>query len=307
MRQVKEILRGMDKHIPHVICRGFAHILKVLKYAVQRSGQEHAPEAAASMAFYALFSLFPLFLILVAVNSVILESLHVREQILDTILEFLPVASHQMITQNIEQILQARGTVGIVGAIALLWAATHVFTTLVHNLNRAWPGAPAQNIFRSRLIALIIVICFVALLPVFLLAKTVVNLIADFNVQLIGGLSISSFRHIFSNLFLYVFICMTFIFLYRWVPNTKVRWAEAFGGAFVAAIAAGEVTAAFSWYLSSGLSRYNIVYGSLGALLSFMTWIYIINFIVIFGAHLSAAIAQYTPLAGKGADPPPGE
>jgi membrane protein len=297
----------MDKRLPHLIRRGFAHILKVLKYAGQGSGREHVPDAAASMAFYALFSLFPLFLILVAVNSVILESLHVREQVIETSLKLFPVASHHIITQNIQQILQARGTVGIVGAIALLWAATHVFTTLVHNLNRAWPDAPTQNIFRSRLIALIIVICLVVLLPVFLVAKTVVNLIANFNVQLIGGLSISSFRNFLSNLLLYVFICMTFMFLYRWVPNTKVRWAEAFGGAFVAAIAAGAATAAFSWYLSSGLSRHNIVYGSLGALLSFMTWIYIINFIVIFGAHLSAAIAQYNRLAGKGADPPPGE
>ncbi|NVM21567.1 MAG: YihY/virulence factor BrkB family protein [Desulfobacterales bacterium] len=297
----------MGKHGPLVIRRGFVHILRVLKYAGHRSGQEHVPEAAASMAFYSLFSLFPLFLILVAVNSVILESLHVREQILDTILKLFPVASHQMITQNIEQILQARGTVGIVGAIALLWAATHVFTTLVHNLNRAWPDAPTQNVFRSRLVALIIVICLVVLLPVFLLAKTVANLVADFNVQLIGDLSVSSFRHILSNLLLYVFICTTFMFLYRWVPNTRVRWAEAFGGALVAAMAAEAATSAFSWYLSSGLSRYNIVYGSLGALLSFMTWIYIINFIVIFGAHLSAAIAQYTRLAGKVAAPPPGE
>jgi len=57
-------------------------------------------------------------------------------------------------------------------------------------------------------------------------------------------------------------------------------------------IAEEAATSAFSWFLSSGLSRYNLVYGSLGALISFMTWIYIINLIVLFGAHLSAAIGQ---------------
>ncbi len=85
--------------------------------------------------------------------------------------------------------------------------------------------------------------------------------------------------------------------LYRWVPKTKVRWSEAFGGAIFAVIAEWAATSVFSWYLSSGLSRYNLVYGSLGALISFMTLIYIINLIVLFGAHLSAAIARHKRLS----------
>ncbi len=287
----------MDKNFLETINSGFVYFLRLMRYALKRFGREHAPEAAASMAFYTLFSLFPVILIVVAANSFLLESLHVQEKILETILKFFPVASHQIISTNMQQILQARGAVGIVGLIALVWAATCVFTTLVHNLNRAWIDAPAQNIFRARLTAFSIILFFVVLLPLFLMAKAAIHLIVSWNVQLTGSINISYFRPILSNIIIYIFICMTLMILYRWIPKTKVRWSEAFGGAFFAVIAEEAATTAFSWFLSSGLSRYNLVYGSLGALISFMTWIYIINLIVLFGAHLSAAISQHRRLS----------
>ncbi|MDL1984338.1 MAG: YihY/virulence factor BrkB family protein [Deltaproteobacteria bacterium] len=287
----------MDKNRLKTINSGFVYFLRLMRYALKRFGREHAPEAAASMAFYTLFSLFPVILIVVAANSFLLESLHVQEKILETILKFFPVASHQIISTNMQQILQARGAVGIVGLIALVWAATCVFTTLVHNLNRAWIDAPAQNIFRARLTAFSIILFFVVLLPLFLMAKAAIHLIVSWNVQLTGSTNISYFRPILSNIIIYIFICMTLMILYRWIPKTKVRWSEAFGGAFFAVIAEEAATTAFSWFLSSGLSRYNLVYGSLGALISFMTWIYIINLIVLFGAHLSAAISQHRRLS----------
>jgi membrane protein len=191
-----------------------------------------------------------------------------------------------------QQILQGRGAVGVVGLIILVWAATCVFTTLVHNLNRAWIDAPAHKIFRARLTAFLIILFLVVLLPLFLVAKAVIHFIASLNIQLIGDINISYFRPILSNIIIYIFICITLMILYRWIPKTKVKWSEAFGGAFFAIIIEGAATSIFSWYLRSGLSKYNLVYGSLGALISFLTWIYLINLIVLFGAHFSAAIAQ---------------
>ncbi|MBU4099938.1 MAG: YihY/virulence factor BrkB family protein [Proteobacteria bacterium] len=287
----------MDKNKLKTIQYGFNNFLKVMRYALKRFGQEHAPEAAASMSFYTLFSLFPVILIVVAANSFILESLHVQEQILETILKFFPVASHQIISSNMQQILQARGAVGIVGVIILVWAATCVFTTLVHNLNRAWTDAPVQNIFRARLTAFSIIIFFVMLLPLFWMSKAVINLIPVWDANLLGVINISYFKKIISNVFIYIFVCMTLMTLYRWIPKTKVRWSEALVGAVFAVMAEGAATAVFSWYLRSGLSKYNLVYGSLGALISFLTWIYIINLIVLFGAHLSASIAHHRNLS----------
>ncbi len=58
----------------------------------------------------------------------------------------------------------------------------------------------------------------------------------------------------------------------------------------------------FQWYLGSGLARYEVIFGSLSAIVVLMLWIYISNLILFFGAHLCAAGAgkgQLTVQASK--------
>jgi membrane protein len=84
----------------------------------------------------------------------------------------------------------------------------------------------------------------------------------------------------------------TLLVLYYWLPRTKVRWAEAAWGALAGSIGISVITAGFTWYLQSGLSNYNLVYGSLGAIVALLFWIYLMSLIIFVGAHLSAAIAH---------------
>jgi membrane protein len=84
--------------------------------------------------------------------------------------------------------------------------------------------------------------------------------------------------------------------LYRWLPNTEVLWSEATWGSLIASAGTFMATSIFSWYLGSrsGLTNYNLVYGSLGAIVALMFWIYLLSYIILFGAHLSSSIAYYT-------------
>ena len=81
------------------------------------------------------------------------------------------------------------------------------------------------------------------------------------------------------------------LILYWWLPRTKVLWREAAWGAMTGSIGISVVTSGFTWFLESGLSNYNLVYGSLGAIVALLFWIYLLSLIVFAGAHLSAAIA----------------
>jgi membrane protein len=64
-------------------------------------------------------------------------------------------------------------------------------------------------------------------------------------------------------------------------------------GALIASLAWKAVIAGFGWYLSSSFGQYQLVYGSLGAIVAFLFLIYIISLITLFGAHLSAAIERW--------------
>jgi YihY family inner membrane protein len=83
-----------------------------------------------------------------------------------------------------------------------------------------------------------------------------------------------------------------FWLLYYIVPATRVRVMAAFWGALLAALAWELVTDAFTWILSSGLVHYELVYGSLGAIIALLFWIYLISWILLFGAYLTAAIDE---------------
>ena len=85
-------------------------------------------------------------------------------------------------------------------------------------------------------------------------------------------------------------VFMLFFALYRWVPTTFVRWRAAFWAAMFATISWQIATAGFAWYLTSGFGSYQLVYGSLGAVVAWLFLIYLISMITLFGAHLSAAI-----------------
>jgi membrane protein len=94
-----------------------------------------------------------------------------------------------------------------------------------------------------------------------------------------------------SRLIPWLFTFLLFFGLYLWVPNVEVERRAALWGAVAAAIAWEVVKNGFVLYLGSGLVKYELVYGSLGAVVALMLWIYLGGWITLFGAHLSAAIA----------------
>jgi len=272
---------------------------KILQRTLARFGRERAAEAAASMAFYGLFSLFPLLLVLVATGSSILHHPQAQEQVLEILMEAFPF-SVQIIEENVQKVLNVRGSVQLFGFLGLAWSATGAFTVLTRNINRAWPNANRHNFFKMRLMAFLMLAVMIGVLVILLVANTFGRLLP----QEIGGLAslLVSLRY-FSHFAMWVLAFITLSWLYRWIPNTEVLWSEAAWGALTASVGAVVVTYGFSWYLVSerGISNYNLVYGSLGTIVALMFWIYLLGLIVLFGAHLSSTIAYFQRLKSPGA------
>lgn len=270
--------------------------LGILVYAVRSFTEANAAQAAASIAYYALFSLFPLLIFLVTIASSFLQGEQVIQQILGFVAATLPPAE-ELIAQNIERILTQRGTMNLIAGVGLLWAATGVFAGLTRNINKAWHTARPSNFLRSRLVGLIIVALLFVMLMLSLLSTTLFNLLPSVDVT--GSLwdQISLYEtftwQLASRLVPWFFTFVLCLGVYRWIPTIKVGWLEVSIGAALVATA-GEITkAGFTWYVSSGLAQYDLVYGSLGTIIVVMLSIYIGSIILLFGAHLSAAISYY--------------
>lgn len=263
----------------------------VLRIAAHRFADLRGGEAAASMAYYAMFSLFPLLLFLVAVGSLVLQAGEARRQVLSFVTGVFPTA-HDLVSRNIQQVLDLRGTVGTIAAIGFLWSTTGFFGGLCRNINRAWPRARSRSMVQGRLLAVMMVAGLGAFLLLWLVFFGVLDLLARLDLpywdRVVGYGPLV--RAVLSRVIPWVLTSALFLVLYRWVPRTDVSWRAAGWSAVAAAVAWRIATAGFAWYVSSGLSMYRLVYGSLGSLVALMFWIYLTSCIILFGAHLGAAI-----------------
>ena len=271
------------------VCRVGAASWRVLERSVRRLGQERGFEAAATIAFFALFSFFPLVLILVAIGSSVLESVEVQNFLLDAALKLVPI-SRELVRRNLVHVLEIRGTVGLVGALGLLWAATSALAVLVRNLNRAWPDAGPQNVFVARVRSLGLVAFLTGLWGVSLFSRAAGKLIADWRSISTSTVFFFVLARVPSTVVFYLFLFISLLFFYYWVPARSVRPRDAAVGALAATGLFRLATSGFAFYLRSGLARYNVVYGSLGAFIALLSWVYLLGLIVLYGAHLSAAI-----------------
>lgn len=264
-------------------------LLDILRRTFNTYIKTRASQSAAALAYYTIFSLFPILLITVAGGSFFLNSPMLYQELLQIIQITIPVSSH-LISENLNHLIEARGTVGLLGGLTLLWSASGLFSNLAKSISIAWPKESQRNFLQIRLIGVGMVIGFSALL---ILSLTLIGFkgLFPFNGQN-SSLSIHLLRSLtsFASWLIKFFL---FLALYRWVPTKDVRPKATLWGALTASITWEIAIMGFSAYIKSGFGQYQLIYGSLGAIVALLFLIYILSSIVLFGAHLSAAIDHW--------------
>ncbi len=269
----------------------FVDSFHIVRRSLERFSEQRAGEAAAGMAFYGFFSMFPLLLLLVTFGGTFLESSEAQTQVLDFLVGIFPI-SGEVIERNIQQVLRARGSVRSFSLIALAWSGSAIFAILARNLNCAWATAKQRPFITRRLIALLILIVMVFLMVLLMTANTLTKLLPE---EVNGVAQVLTQMRYFSQFVVWVSLFISLLTLYRWIPNTFVSWAEGAWGSLFASTAIVVTTFGFTWYVRNGFINYSLVYGSLGAVAALLFWTYLLAFWVLFGAYLSAAIADIQP------------
>jgi len=268
-------------------------IIRIVRDTFRSMAHARASEAAASIAYYGLFSLFPLVIIMIVIGSFFLQRSLVQQEILDWVKTTIPV-SETLITENLQQVLDRRGTFSFIALASLLWSASGVFTTLVIHVNRAWPEAHSRGYVKNRVMAFSLVAGLVSALVLLLLITTLMRLILSLSIPFIGQMEYADslvWKTTTRTLpFLSSFLAAWVI--YHWVPNLAVNRIAAFAGALTTTILWRLLSNLFTWYLSSSLNSYELVYGSLGTIVALMVWAYLTSWITLFGAHLTSTVSR---------------
>lgn len=245
---------------------------------------------AASIAYYSVLSLFPLLLLTLALSGIFIHHYQLTDPLAVVLEGALPMQP-DFILNNLENISKAYGRVGIVSFLLLLWSSSGVFLPIETSLNRAWGVTQQRSWIRSRLLALEMAIIVGSLILVSsdlvgvvgYLHRSASSWATQMNEPIVG----IAYRAL-GSLAGFGLVVGMFVVLFKRLPNRRMRLAHVFPSALLTAIL---------WQLGRSVFiflfrhfNYHHVYGSIGAMVAFMTWAYISSAITLYGARASAAL-----------------
>lgn len=265
--------------------------LDVLRDALATFSNARASQSAASLAYYAIFSLFPLMLTFVVIGSYFLDSRQVYQGVTRFVQGIFPV-SQSLINENLQEVIDARGTVGLISLATLFWSASSVFINLAHDINLAWPEASRRNYLQTRLVGLGMIGGLSVLLALSVVLSWITTLIPFLNMDTASPQS-QSLLTLLTNLGSWLTIFLLELALYYWLPTVNVSMKASLWAALIASFGWQLAAAGFNWYLNSGLQNYQLIYGSIGAIIALLFLIFLVSLITLFGAHLCAAIDRW--------------
>ena len=237
---------------------------------------------SAALAYQGLLSMFPLLLFLIFIGGNVLASDSTRTALDSVLVEVFPGNINQ-VTQILDQVIQARTSLGLVSGIGLLWSASTIFSILESSLNVIW-GAKPRSFWRRRLIGAlaVLLICLV-----FLVAVTIWPLIT----WLWSGREALFLRLL--SLFL-DFVMMTLLawLIYRILPNRIIDLRASLLGALLASFFWQIARSLFGWYLNVAFVNLGFVYGSLAWLVVLAIWGYLTSYILFLGAEFGTVLEK---------------
>ncbi len=279
------------------------NVLRMLGVALTDFTRNNCPYMAAGIAYWTLFSLFPLALAAMAILGFFYSSPEDQRRVADGIVNLVPV-SEDYLAALIDDVMKARGAIGVLAVAGLLWTGSAVFSAVRKGVNHAWHIGMPHYFLHERAID------FVMLLGVAALASLQVVFTTNlFGAATVGNAVTESSLGIAVKLVLELFALAVavgaFLLLYRYVPNTEVKWRDVWHGALVAALLFQSVRIVFTWFISS-YGKLNIVYGSLGALMAVLVWAYFSGMAIMWGAQLAYTYrGVFGTHAGEIVLPPP--
>ena len=260
-----------------------------MRASIRDFAQDRITAAAAGVTFFVLLALFPAISAFVSLYGMLADMADAKRQLLQ--LEgFLPGGAITTLTAEVTRLTAGNGVLGFAFAASLavsLWSANAGMKALLEGLNVAYEVAETRGFIGLDLRSLAFTVGGIALA----IGAVALVVAAPHLLPALQGPAGAVLTWLRWPLALVV-VTVLFSVLYQFGParpETDWRW-----------ITPGGVLAALGWMVMSGLStwyvgnfgHYDNTYGSLGAIVGFLTWIWLSLMVVMFGAELNNEIEK---------------
>jgi membrane protein len=250
-------------------------IIPLLRESLTEFGHDNGTLLAASVSFNLLLSIFPLTLAVVYVVGSFPQSPYTQEQIIRGIAYLMPV-SRELIAGTVTGVASARGAIGVLALVGLIWGGTSFFNTIRASLNTAWGIRRQAPLLKGQLINLIMMIGAAILLFLSVLITVFLSTVSEQGIPVPGAEMVNRglLERMLANVLATALAFFVFLLLYKFVPSKRPKWKDIWLGALIAAICFEITKVIFLVYLRV-FNPYNLIYGSIGALIAFLMWTYL--------------------------------
>ncbi len=270
--------------------RRLKDLVKLILRLINRVKEDDLFGTASQLAYSLLVAFFPfiIFLMTVIGNSNLEE-----EVVLNYLSRVLPGEAFSLVENTVVEVLNHEN-IGLLSfsLIFAIWSASRGIVAIIKSLNKAYDEEEKRGFFERYAVSFFSTIIFafaiLLVLIAFVLGNVIKNALMEYlpEPELIAGLW---------QLLRYTLgigmIVLTFAVVYHFTPSRRLGWKEVFPGAIAASIGWIFTSIAFSFYVNN-FANYTRFYGSIGAIIILLTWLYLSSFIILLGGEINAMVSK---------------
>jgi membrane protein len=267
---------------------------RALKATVQEFQRDDALGIAAQLAYYLILALFPFILVLVSLMGTF-GSQELASEVLGYFQRVMPEQAYEIIRTFTENIISGEARApGLFtfGILFTIWAASGAFAALINALNRAYDVEETRPFWKVRGIAILMTLGLSVLVLIGVLLLVLGPQIGTAIANVFG----------LERTFLLVwdvarwpvalfFMVFTVALLYYFAPDVEQPFRWITPGGLIGVLLWVLASVAFNFYVSN-FGSYNKTYGSIGAVIVLLLYLYISSLTILFGATLNATLVR---------------
>ena len=295
--EVRSPAQAMASNSPTIIVvqpRGLSRYWALFRRACIAAYEDNCFGIAKGAAYSALLAFFPILASLAAI-LVQANAESVSRVISQFLFEVVPPGSEDLVEYEFAVKGQRPLWLLIAATLLSLWAASGAMISLMEGFQAAYRLPAGRPFLKQRLVAIFMV--FTLALPA-VGASALILFGTRFEPSLYGRLGMVQEGTQIKGWVPLVFVALRYLIamgtvvlvtglLYYFGPNTPMKLKSVWPGAVLATIFWGLATGGFAWYVRN-IANYNVMYGSIGAVVAMLVWMYLLAIIALLGCEYNA-------------------
>ena len=268
---------------------------KFLKDLNQEISEDNIYNGAAALGYYLTMAIFPAMILIMTILPY-LPIERVDQAIMDLLGQALPAEAYDMVAGVVTEVTsEKRGGLLSFGVLATLWAASAGMYAIMQQLNITYDVKEERSFIRARIVAILLSLMFGLLV------------IGAFSLIVLGGViqdwlgnqfgfsdALLMFFVVFRWVMIVLALLLGFALIYKFAPNVEQKFAFVTPGSILGVALLIIASLGFAFY-TSRFADYSATYGSIGAIIILMLWLYIAGLVILLGSEINALVEHYSP------------